>query len=167
MSQIKVGDVLPKNITLMSSSNISELGACAKPLKLESSVLHKGRVVLFAVPGAFTPTCHLNHLPEFIDKFSILKEKGIETIACLSTNDHFVMDAWAKSLKIPENSILMLSDGNGDFVKSLGLSQDLSSNNMGSIRSQRFALIAKDGVVEYIGVGKLDVSGAAAVLAKL
>ena len=95
-SQLSVGDRLPKEITLMSSSNPTEKSVCAKPQKHTSNILHQGRVVLFAVPGAFTPTCHIKHCPEFVEKFSQFKSKGVDMVACLSTNDHFVNDAWAK-----------------------------------------------------------------------
>jgi peroxiredoxin len=158
---------LPKEITLMSSSNPTEKSACAKPSKHTSNILHQGKVVLFAVPGAFTPTCHIKHLPEFVENFDKFKEKGVDLVACMATNDHFVLDAWAKSLNVPANNVLMLSDGNGAWCNATGLCQDLSKNGMGDKRFKRFALIANNGIVEYIGVGDLDVSGAEAVLAKL
>ena len=98
--EIKVGDKLPKEIALFASSNITEVGTCAKPKKVTSNVLSQGKVVIFAVPGAFTPTCHLQHLPEFETSFKEFAAKGVDAVYCISTNDVFVMDAWGKSLGI-------------------------------------------------------------------
>jgi peroxiredoxin len=126
------------------------------------------RVVLFAVPGAFTPTCSMKHLPGFIDKAGEIKKKGVDTIACVSVNDAFVMDAWGKAQNAGTN-VLMLADGNGTLAKALGLDFDGSGIGFG-LRSQRYALIAKDGVVTGVFVEKpmqFEVSSAEAVLAKL
>jgi peroxiredoxin len=126
------------------------------------------RVVLFAVPGAFTPTCSMKHLPGFIEKAGEIKKKGVDTIACVSVNDAFVMDAWGKAQNAGAN-VLMVADGNGSLAKALGLDMDGTGIGFG-LRSQRYALIAKDGVVTALFVEKpmqFEVSSAEAVLAKL
>jgi peroxiredoxin len=139
------------------------------PANITTEQLFKGKtVVLFSVPGAFTPTCHAKHLPGYVRDVGKLKSKGVDTIACLAVNDVFVMDAWGKASNAGEN-ILMLADGNGDFTKSLGLELDASGFGMG-IRGKRFALIAKDGVVTHLNVeaaGEFKVSAAEFVLAQL
>jgi peroxiredoxin len=139
------------------------------PANITTEQLFKGKtVVLFSVPGAFTPTCHAKHLPGYVRDVGKLKAKGVDTIACLAVNDVFVMDAWGKASNAGEN-ILMLADGNGDFTKSLGLELDASGFGMG-IRGKRFALIAKDGVVTHLNVeaaGEFKVSAAEFVLAQL
>ncbi len=125
-------------------------------------------VVLFAVPGAFTPTCSQKHLPGFIEKAAELKAKGVDTIACVSVNDAFVMGAWGKD-RDAGDKVLMLADGNADLAKALGLDFDGSGIGFG-VRSQRYALIADDGVVSQLFVEapmKFEVSGAEAVLAAL
>ncbi len=126
------------------------------------------KVVLFAVPGAFTPTCSLQHLPGFIGKAGVIKAKGVVTLACVSVNDAFVMDAWGKD-KGAEGKVLMLADGNAELAKALGLDFDGSGIGFG-VRSQRYALIADDGVVKQLFVEapmKFEVSSAEAVLAAL
>jgi peroxiredoxin len=125
------------------------------------------KVVLFSVPGAFTPTCSAKHLPGYVDKLADLKAKGIDTVACMAVNDAFVMDAWAKNQNSGE--IMMLADGNGAFAKALGLEMDASAFGMG-MRSKRFALVAKDGVVTHLNIeapGEFKVSAADAILAVL
>ena len=107
-------------------------------------------VVLFAVPGAFTPTCSAKHLPGYVAHLDAIKAKGVDTVACMAVNDAFVMEAWSKSQNAPEE-ILMLADGNGAFSKSLGLELDATAFGMG-MRSKRFALVAKDGVVTQLFV---------------
>ena len=126
-----------------------------------------GKVVMFAVPGAFTPTCSAKHLPGFVEYASAFKAKGVERILCLAVNDPYVLTAWAKEHKAGD--IVMLADGSGAFTKALGLELDLTARGLG-VRSQRFALVAKDGVVSYLAVeeaGGFDVSRAEEVLAKL
>ncbi len=126
------------------------------------------RVVLFAVPGAFTPTCSQKHLPGFIEKADEIKAKGVDSIICTSVNDAFVMDAWGKAHGAGDD-VLMLADGNGDFAKAVGLDFDGSGIGFG-IRSQRYALVVNDGVVETVAVEKpmaFEVSSAEAILAKL
>ena len=127
------------------------------------------KVVLFAVPGAFTPTCHKNHLPGYLDNADAIRGKGIDTIAVTSTNDPFVLDAWAKASGA-EGKIELLADGNGDFAKAIGLSMDGTARGMG-IRSQRYSMLVDDGVVNRLAVedapGKADISGAVALLKDL
>jgi peroxiredoxin len=126
------------------------------------------KVVLFAVPGAFTPTCSMQHLPGYIAKAGDIKAKGVDTIACLSVNDAFVMDAWGKD-RGAGNDVLMLADGNGDFSKAVGLDFDGSGIGFGT-RSQRYAMVVEDGVVKALHVEqpmKFEVSSAEAILAEL
>jgi peroxiredoxin (alkyl hydroperoxide reductase subunit C) len=126
------------------------------------------KVVLFAVPGAFTPTCSAKHLPGFLAHLADFKAKGVDKIVCLSVNDAFVMGAWGKDQKVGEN-IVMLADGAGVFTKAIGLELDLSARGMG-VRSQRYALIAEDGMITHLAVeepGGFDVSRAEAVLEAL
>ena len=129
----------------------------------------KGTTALFAVPGAFTPTCSARHLPGFKDHRADLAAKGVDTIACVSVNDAFVMGAWADSQGIGKQDILMLGDGNGDFTRQLGLSMDAKGFGMGE-RSQRYSMIVKDGVVSQLNVeqpGEFRVSSAEHLLAQL
>ena len=126
------------------------------------------RVALFAVPGAFTPTCSAKHLPGFKDKAGDLKAKGVDAIACVSVNDVFVMKAWGKDQGVT-NEVMMLADGNGDFTKAVGLEMDGKNYGMGT-RSQRYSLVVKDGVVEQVNVeepGQFEVSSADYLLAHL
>lgn len=125
------------------------------------------KVVLFAVPGAFTPTCSEKHLPGFVEHFNQFREKGIE-VACMSVNDPFVMQAWGTSQGVPDG-LQMLADGNGDFTRALGLEMDASAYGMGT-RSKRFALYAEDGVVKQLHVespGEYRVSSAEHLLEQL
>ncbi len=126
------------------------------------------RVVLFAVPGAFTPTSSQKHLPGFIEKADEIKAKGVDSIICTSVNDAFVMDAWAKD-RSAADKVTLIADGNGDLAKALGLDFDGSGIGFG-IRSQRYALVVNDGVVETVAVEKpmaFEVSSAEAILAAL
>lgn len=126
------------------------------------------KVVLFAVPGAFTPTCSQSHLPGFVQHAAALKGKGVDTIACMSVNDVFVMDAWGRDQDVNDN-VVMLADGNAAYTEALGLSLDASGFGMGT-RSQRFALVVEDGVATQVhieGPGEFKVSSAEAVLAAL
>lgn len=159
---IKVGDKLPQATFRVMTAD----GPAAKT----TDDLFKGKkIVLFAVPGAFTPTCHKNHLPGFLAKAAEIKGKGVDAIMVTSTNDVFVMDAWAKSTGAA-GAIEFLSDGNADFAKEIGLSLDGSGFGLGT-RSQRYSMIVEDGVVSSLNVedapGKADVSGAEALLAQL
>jgi peroxiredoxin len=139
---IKVGERLPEaKFTVMGEDG---------PTQVSSGDLFKGKkVVLFAVPGAFTPTCSEQHLPGFIGLADALKGKGVATIACTAVNDVFVLNAWAKARGA--HDITMLADGNGDFAKALGLDIDLSPFGLGT-RSQRYAMVVDDGMVEYLAV---------------
>ena len=131
--------------------------------------LFKGKkVVVFALPGAFTPTCSAKHLPGFVNNFQAIKAKGVDAIACLSVNDAFVMDAWGKDQNVGDK-VMMLADGNGDFTKAVGLSMDGTGYGMG-LRSQRYAMVVDNGVVKKLQVeapGAFEVSSAEAVLKAL
>jgi peroxiredoxin len=125
------------------------------------------KLVLFAVPGAFTPTCSEKHLPGFVEHFDEFRKKGVE-VACVSVNDPFVMQAWGQSQHVPDE-LMMLADGNGEFTRALGLEMDASAYGMGT-RSKRYALVAEDGVVKQVFVeapGEFRVSSAEHVLAQL
>jgi len=131
-------------------------------------LLGAGKAVLFAVPGAFTPTCSAKHLPGFIQHAAELKAKGVERIICLAVNDAFVLGAWAKDQKAGD-TIIFLADGSGAFTKALGLELDLTARGLG-IRSQRFALVTQDSIVTHLAIeeaGGFDVSRAEAVLEAL
>ena len=151
---VKVGDKLPQaTFTTMGPEG---------PKPITSDELFGGKTVaLFAVPGAFTPTCSAKHLPGYKNEAAALKAKGVDTIACVSVNDVFVMNAWGKDQDVGD-SILMLADGNGDFTKAVGLELDGSRFGMGS-RSQRYSMLVKDGVVSQLNIeqgGELKVSAA-------
>jgi peroxiredoxin (alkyl hydroperoxide reductase subunit C) len=139
------------------------------PKEVTTEELFGGRtVVLFGVPGAFTPTCSAKHLPGFVAQAGALKAKGVDAIACMAVNDVFVMGAWGKDQGVGE-SVIMLADGSAAFTKALGLELDLTARGLG-IRCQRFALVAKDGAVTHLAVeapGAFEVSSAEAVLAAL
>ena len=157
---IQIGDRIPDS-TLMTMTD-------GKPVPLTTAELFNGKkVVLFSVPGAFTPTCSVKHLPSFVDNVDEILDKGVDTVACMAVNDVFVMNAWGQSANA--DRIAMLADGNGEFAKSLGLEMDASGFGMGE-RSQRFALIADDGVVSHLFIeapGEYRVSAAEHVLLSL
>lgn len=158
---IKVGDKLPEVTFNVPTSD------GMKPMTTKD-VFGGKRVALFAVPGAFTPTCSARHLPSFREKAAELKAKGVDTIACTAVNDHFVMNAWAKDQNIADD-IVMLADGSGAFAKAIGLDADFSKFGMGP-RSQRYSMIVKDGVVEALNVeegGEYKVSSAEHMLGQL
>jgi peroxiredoxin len=139
------------------------------PAPISTEELFAGKkVALFAVPGAFTPTCSVKHLPGFKERAADLKAKGVDTIACLSVNDVFVMKAWGESQGVGDE-IMMLADGNGDFTRAVGLELDASRFGMGH-RSQRYSVIVDDGVVSALNVeqgGEFKVSSAEYMLAQL
>jgi peroxiredoxin len=140
------------------------------PGALSSEELFNGKtVVLFSVPGAFTPTCSKTHLPSFVQNAAALKAKGVDTIACLAVNDVFVMDAWSRGAGA-DGKVVMLADGNATYTKALGLELDASGFGMGT-RGQRFALIARNGVVQKLMVepsaGQCTVSGGSNILENL
>jgi peroxiredoxin len=158
---IKVGDKMPEgSFTRMTGDG---------PQKITTEQLFGGKtVVLFSVPGAFTPTCDAKHLPGFVDLADQIKAKGVDTIACTAVNDVFVMNAWGKHAGVGDK-ILMLADGNGTYVKALGLELDGTKFGMGS-RGQRFAVIVKNGVATQVnieGPGEFKVSAAEFVLKQL
>jgi len=152
---IKVGDRLPTTtFTVMTADG---------PKPQTTDEIFKGKkVVLFAVPGAFTPTCHKNHMPGFVKNADAIKAKGIDMIAVTAVNDVFVMDAWKKASGA-EGKIEFLADGSADFAKALGLTLDASANGLG-VRSKRYCMVIDDGVVKSISIedapGKAELSGA-------
>ena len=140
---IKVGDKIP-SATLMQMKD-----GGPKPVKTDDLFAGK-KVVVFALPGAFTPTCSAKHLPGFVQNADAIKAKGVDAIACVSVNDAFVMGAWGDQQKVGDN-VMMLADGNGDLTKALGLELDGSRFGMGK-RSQRFAMIIENGVVKQLNI---------------
>ena len=158
---IKVGDTIPAAKLMTPTPD--------GPKEIGTDEIFKGKkVVLFAVPGAFTPTCSAKHLPGFVEHADDIRAKGVDTIACMAVNDAFVMGAWGKDQGV-DDKILMLADGSGAFTKALGLELDLVARGLG-VRSQRFALVAQDGKVTHLAVeqpGGFDVSRAEAVLGAL
>ena len=158
---IQVGDKLPGiTVTTMTADG-------PKPVSMEELCAGK-KVVLFAVPGAFTPTCSVEHLPGFVTNAANLRDKGVDIVACISVNDPFVMGAWEKDRSSGEN-VLMLSDGNAEFTSAVGLEMDGSGFGLGT-RSQRYAMIIDDGVVSNLNVESgpgIEVSSAETILAVL
>lgn len=158
---IKVGDSIP-------SAKLMQ-GTAEGPREITTEDLFGGKtVVLFGVPGAFTPTCSAKHLPGYVEQNDALKAKGADVVACMAVNDAFVMGAWGKDQGVGDK-VMMLADGSADFTKSLGLELDLTARGLG-VRCQRFVLVAKDGKVVHIGVeapGAFEVSKAEAALAAL
>ena len=158
---IKVGDKIPAaKLRVMSAEG---------PKEISTDDIFKGKkVVLFAVPGAFTPTCSAKHLPGFVQNAAQIKAKGVDTIACVAVNDAFVMGAWGKA-QGADDKVLMLADGNGTFTKELGLEMDGSAVGLGS-RSQRYAMVVQDGVVKTLNVEApraFEVSSAEAIMKAL
>ena len=158
---IKAGEKMPEG----SFTQMTKDG----PQKLTSEQLFAGKtVVLFSVPGAFTPTCDAKHLPGFVELAQQIKAKGVDTIACTAVNDVFVMNAWGKHGGVGD-AILMLADGNGAYVKALGLEMDGTKFGMG-MRGQRFAIIVKNGVATQVDIekpGEFKVSAAEYILTQL
>ena len=156
---IHVGDRIPEVTLKRIREGIETLDT--------HSLFDARKVVLFAVPGAFTPTCSERHLPGFVERYDDFHKRGID-VACMSVNDPFVMKAWGESQHVPDG-LMMLSDGNGDFTRALGLEMDASAYGMGT-RAKRFALYAEDGVVKQLHVeapGEFRVSSAEYVLEQL
>jgi glutaredoxin/glutathione-dependent peroxiredoxin len=140
---ISVGDKIPEaSFKVMRKEGLEDVST--------TDIFSGKKVVLFAVPGAYTPTCHLKHLPGFRDNLAALKSKGVDTVACVAVNDVFVLDAWAKQSGA-DGRILFLSDGNADFTKKLGLDFDASAASLGT-RSKRYAMLVDDGVVKVLNV---------------
>lgn len=158
---IKTGDKIP-SATLMQMK-----GGAPQPVKTDEFFSGK-KVVVFALPGAFTPTCSAKHLPGFVQHADDLKAKGVDAIACVSVNDAFVMGAWGEQQKVGD-TVTMLADGNGDFTRALGLEMDGTKFGMGK-RSQRYAMVVDNGVVKALDVeepGAFSVSSAEHVLKQL
>jgi peroxiredoxin len=159
---IKIGDHLPEaTLRLITSDG---------PRPVTTSEFFKGKkIVLFGLPGAFTPTCHKNHLPGFVANEAAIKAKGVDAIAMTAVNDPFVLSAWAKASG-SEGKIDFLSDGNADFAKAAGLEFDASAGGLG-LRSKRYSMVVEDGVVTKLNIedapGKADVSSAEHLLAQL
>jgi len=158
---IKVGDRMP--------AGAFKYPGAEGPQQITTEQLFRGKkVVLFSVPGAFTPTCDARHLPGFVQHAADFKAKGVDTVACMAVNDVFVMKAWGKASAV-EDKVLMLADGNGDYAKALGLDMDATGFGMG-IRGKRFAVVVDDGVVKGLYVeapGEFKVSSAEHVLSQL
>ena len=136
------------------------------PGAMSTDELFSGKkVVLVSVPGAFTPTCSMNHLPGFVDHADAIRGKGVDTVACMAVNDVFVMDAWGKDRGVGDN-VVMLADGNGEYTRALGLEMDATGFGMGH-RGQRFAIVVEDGVASHVAVeapGAFEVSKAESIL---
>jgi len=159
---IKVGDKLP-------SVTLRYVGPDGVKAVTTEEFFGGKKVVLFAVPGAFTPACSQRHLPGFVERAADIKAKGVDEIACVAVNDAFVMGAWGREQKT-EGKVRMLADGSGDLVRALGLELDLSKGGLG-IRSQRYSMLVDNGVVKSLNIekqpGQVDVSGADAMLRAL
>ena len=164
---IKVGDTLP-SATLYEYSEVEGNGCSIGPNPVEVAKAAAGKTIaLFALPGAFTPTCSAKHVPGYVEKFEELKKAGVDEIWCLSVNDAFVMGAWAREQKTA-GKVRMLGDGAADFAKAAGLTLDLSARGMG-VRSNRYSMLVKDGKVATLNVegpGKFEVSDAQTMLAQ-
>jgi peroxiredoxin len=164
---IKVGDTLP-SATLQEYSEVEGEGCSIGPNPVDVSKATAGKTIaLFALPGAFTPTCSAKHVPGFVTSFDKIKAKGVDTIACISVNDAFVMGAWGKEQQAGDK-VMMLGDGAAEFSNAMGLTMDLTKNGMG-VRSQRYAMIVQDGVIKTLNVeapGKFEVSNAETLLAQ-
>jgi peroxiredoxin len=162
---IQIGEQLP-DVTLMEYSEVEGNGCSIGPNPVKVRDAAKGKTIaLFALPGAFTPTCSAKHVPGYVEKYADLKGKGVDEIWCVSVNDAFVMGAWAREQKT-DGKIRMLADGSGDFAKATGLTLDLTARGMG-VRSQRYSMLVKDGKVVKLNVeapGKFEVSDATTML---
>jgi len=164
---IKVGDTLPA-VTLMEFSEVEGGGCSIGPNPVEVATASAGKTIaLFALPGAFTPTCSAQHVPGYVEKFAELKAAGIDEIWCISVNDAFVMGAWAREQKTA-GKVRMLADGDAAFTKATGLTLDLTGKGLG-LRSNRYSMLVKDGKVVALNIeapGKFEVSGATTMLAQ-
>ncbi|MBT8586890.1 peroxiredoxin [Polynucleobacter paneuropaeus] len=165
---IAVGQKLP-NATLYEFIDEATEGCAVGPNPFEVEKLTAGKkIVIFALPGAFTPTCSAQHVPGYLAQYDALKAKGVDEIWCISVNDPFVMGAWGRDLKVGKK-IRMFGDGSAEFTKKLGMEFDLIARGLG-VRSQRYAMIVQDGVVKTLDLeapGKFEVSDAASVLKQL
>jgi peroxiredoxin len=165
---IKVGDRLPAG-TLQEFFDVEKDGCAIGPNPVTIEKLTRGKkVVLFGLPGAFTPTCSAKHVPSYLAVYDKLKAKGVDTIACMSVNDAFVMGAWGRDQHAGDK-VRMLADGSAEYTKALGLELDLTARGMG-IRCQRFSMLVDDGVVKTLNIeapGKFEVSGGETILTQL
>ena len=166
---IKAGDHLPEG-KLTEALEFDEAAGCPlNPKEVNVTEAAKGKkIVIFGLPGAFTPTCSAKHVPGYVANFDKLKAKGVAEVWCMATNDAFVMGAWGRQQKAG-NKVRMMGDGSAQFTKALGLELDLAARGMG-LRTNRFAMIVDDGVVKHIAVegpGKFEVSNAESILEKL
>ncbi len=164
---IKVGDTLP-NTTLFEYSEVEGNGCSIGPNPVEVAKAVAGKTIaLFALPGAYTPTCSAKHVPGYVEKFDEFKKAGVDEIWCVSVNDAFVMGAWARDQKTA-GKVRMLGDGSAEFAKATGLSLALTARGMG-IRSNRYSMLVKDGKVVTLNIeapGKFEVSDAQTLLAQ-
>ena len=164
---IKVGDPLP-NVTLQEYSEVEGNGCSIGPNPVKVSEATAGKTIaVFALPGAFTPTCSAKHVPGYVQNAEEFKKAGVDEIWCVSVNDAFVMGAWARDQKTA-GKVRMLGDGSGDFAKAAGLTMDLNAKGMG-LRSARYSMLVKNGKVASLNVeapGKFEVSDAATLLAQ-
>ena len=165
---IAVGQKLP-NATLYEFLDEASEGCSIGPNAFEVEKLTAGKkIVIFALPGAFTPTCSAKHVPGYVEHYDAIKAKGVDEIWCVSVNDPFVMGAWGRDQKVG-NKIRMMGDGSGEFTKKMGLELDLIARGLG-VRSDRYAMIVEDGVVKTLdreAPGKFEVSDAASILKQL
>jgi len=165
---IKVGDRLP-NGTLNEFIEVETEGCSVGPNTFKVEDMAKGKkIVIFGLPGAFTPTCSAKHVPGYVGNFDALKAKGVDEIWCISVNDAFVMGAWGRDQKAG-GKVRMMADGSAEYVKKLGLENDMTARGMG-MRSQRFSMLVDDGVVKSLNVeapGKFEVSDAGSMLSAL
>ena len=164
---IKVGDALP-SVTLQEYSEVEGNGCSIGPNPVQMREAAAGKtIVIFGLPGAFTPTCSAKHVPGYVQKFEELKKAGVDEIWCVSVNDAFVMGAWARDQKTG-GKVRMLADGSAEFAKATGLTLDLTGKGMG-LRSTRYSMLVKDGKVATLNVeapGKFEVSDADTILAQ-
>ncbi|MCE7526156.1 MULTISPECIES: peroxiredoxin [unclassified Polynucleobacter] len=165
---IAVGQKLP-NATLYEFLNEASEGCAIGPNAFEVDKLTAGKkIVIFGLPGAFTPTCSAQHVPGYIEQFDAIKAKGVDEIWCVSVNDPFVMGAWGRDLKVG-NKVRMLGDGSAELTQKLGLEFDLTKRGLG-VRSQRYAMVVDNGMVKHLVVeepGKFDFSDAKSILQQL
>ncbi|KAJ2503387.1 peroxiredoxin type-2 [Coemansia sp. RSA 1972] len=168
---IKVGDTFPQVQLKYIPYDSTDPNACKSPQILDTKTDFVGKkVVVIGVPGAFSPTCSIQHLPAYVTKFNELKSKGVDMVVCVSGNDFFVMSAWGKSENV-KNNIIMAGDANGDLGRATGLSLDLAKVGLGSVRLTRFVVIVDDGKVAHLDIEPdptdVTVTGVDSVIAAL
>ena len=166
---IQVGEHLPAG-TLMESVEFDAANGCPLPPQKQDvlALTRAKKIVIFGVPGAFTPLCSAQHLPGYVQQFDALKAKGVDEVWCMAVNDAFVMASWGREQKAT-GRVRMMADGSAEYARALGLERDLTAGGMG-VRCFRFGMIVDDGVVKYLGVeasGKFEVSNVEAILARL